>query len=153
MGITGLNTNIFVFRPVLKIFFMKKNSLFSWVLFLFILINGWFFTDLIKVNALTNDPLTGLNQSVNKVDAYKDQSIDDNFVQNKTGQVINIVLSFIGVLFFILMIYAGILWMTARGNDQQIAKAKDLLINAIIGLIITLAAYAITSFIGTSILS
>jgi hypothetical protein len=51
------------------------------------------------------------------------------------------------------MIYAGILWMTAQGNEQQVSKAKNLLINATIGLIITLAAYAITSFIGTEILS
>jgi hypothetical protein len=51
------------------------------------------------------------------------------------------------------MIYAGILWMTAEGNDQQVAKAKSLLINSIIGIIIVFAAYAITSFIGAEIIN
>ena len=50
------------------------------------------------------------------------------------------------------MIYAGILWMTSQGNEQQVAKAKDMLINGIIGLIIVFAAYTITSFIGSEVL-
>jgi len=37
--------------------------------------------------------------------------------------------------------------MTAQGNEQQVTKAKDLITNSIIGLIIVLAAYAITAFI------
>jgi cbb3-type cytochrome oxidase subunit 3 len=67
------------------------------------------------------------------------------------GSVIGAILSFIGVLFFILMIYGGITWMTAAGNQQQIDKAKNLIISAVIGLIIVMAAYALTSFIGTAL--
>ena len=67
------------------------------------------------------------------------------------GSVIGAALSFIGILFFVLMIYGGITWMTAAGNQQQIDKAKNLIISAIIGLIIVMAAYAITSFIGTTL--
>ncbi|MBI4811909.1 hypothetical protein HY798_00435, partial [Candidatus Falkowbacteria bacterium] len=40
-----------------------------------------------------------------------------------SGQVIGAGLAFIGILFFILMIYGGILWMTAQGNEQQVTKA------------------------------
>jgi hypothetical protein len=43
------------------------------------------------------------------------------------------------------------MWMTAQGNSAQVDKAKDLLINAVIGLVIVTAAYSITSFVGTSI--
>lgn len=67
------------------------------------------------------------------------------------GKIVGAALSFIGVIFFILMIYGGLLWMTAAGNDQQVEKAKDLIVAAIIGLVIVFAAYAITSFIGTSL--
>jgi hypothetical protein len=28
------------------------------------------------------------------------------------------------------------MWMTAQGNEQKVTKAKDLLINSIVGLII-----------------
>jgi len=92
----------------------------------------------------------GLNETVQEIDAFKDQNpqTDINFIQTKTGQIIGTALSFVGILFLILVIYAGIMWMTAQGNEQKVTKAKDLLINSIIGLIIVFAAYAITAFVG-----
>lgn len=58
--------------------------------------------------------------------------------------IITVVLSFLGVIFLLLMIYGGFLWMTGGGNEQQVAKAKMILVAAVIGLIIVVAAYAIT---------
>ena len=63
------------------------------------------------------------------------------------GRVIRIALSFLGVVFFILMLYGGFLWMTAAGSDEQVGKAKKLIIAAVTGLIIVLASYAISYFI------
>ena len=63
------------------------------------------------------------------------------------AKVISTALSFLGVIFLILMIYGGFLWMTARGNDQQVDKAKNVIIAAVIGLIIVVSAYAITYFV------
>jgi hypothetical protein len=57
------------------------------------------------------------------------------------------VLSLAGTIFLVLTVYAGILWMTAQGNDEKVTKAKDIVTQAIIGLAITLAAYAITAFV------
>jgi len=64
------------------------------------------------------------------------------------GTVIGAILSLVGVVFFLLIFYGGLLWMIARGNDQEVEKAKNILIAATIGLVIVLAAYAITAFIG-----
>lgn len=63
--------------------------------------------------------------------------------------VIDIALTFLGVVFMILMVYGGVLWMTDQGNEEQVKKAKDLIISALIGLVIVLAAYAITWLILT----
>jgi len=63
------------------------------------------------------------------------------------GSVIGIGLSLLGVIFLVLMVYGGTLWMTSYGNEQKVTKAKDLIISAVIGLIIVLAAYTITQFI------
>ncbi len=63
------------------------------------------------------------------------------------GIIIQATLSLLGVIFIILMIYGGGLWMTAKGNEQQVDKAKDLITAAIIGLIIVVAAYAISYFV------
>lgn len=105
---------------------------------------------------LTGDPLKGLDDSAGQVTAFETQTgnkVDYSiFVQSKVGQIVGLALSFVGVIFLILMIYAGVTWMTAQGNTQQVDKAKNLLINATIGLVIVFAAYAITSFIGGEIL-
>ncbi|RLC39033.1 hypothetical protein DRH27_00720 [Candidatus Falkowbacteria bacterium] len=69
------------------------------------------------------------------------------------GTVVGAGLAFIGVLFFILIIYGGLLWMTARGEEAQVKKAKDLIQAAVIGLIIVLAAYAITAYISQLLFS
>ncbi len=67
--------------------------------------------------------------------------------------VIKTILSFLGVIFLILMIYGGFLWMTARGNEDQVVKSKNLIIAAVIGLIIVLASYAISFFVFNSLSS
>ena len=61
--------------------------------------------------------------------------------------VLNQLLTFAGVVFFLLVIYAGYLWIMARGNEEQISKAKKMLREVIIGLIIILLARLITEFI------
>jgi TRAP-type C4-dicarboxylate transport system permease small subunit len=63
------------------------------------------------------------------------------------GAIIQATLSLLGIIFIILMIYGGGLWMTAKGNEQQVDKAKGLIIAAIIGLVIVVAAYAISYFV------
>lgn len=61
--------------------------------------------------------------------------------------VIGVLLGFLGLLFVILVLYAGFLWMTAAGDDAKIKKAKQIIIAATIGVVIIFAAYAITSFV------
>lgn len=63
------------------------------------------------------------------------------------GKIVSAGLSLIGFIFFGLMLFAGIVWMTARGDTAKVDKAKDVLESAIIGLIIVIAAYAIVNFV------
>ncbi|MEK7557837.1 MAG: hypothetical protein AAB530_01360 [Patescibacteria group bacterium] len=65
------------------------------------------------------------------------------------GKVVGAVLAFVGAIFLILVIYGGFMWMFARGNEAEVTKARDLIISAIIGLTIVLAAYAITKYVGS----
>lgn len=62
-------------------------------------------------------------------------------------RIIRIALGFVGIIMVVLIIYAGFLWMTAGGNDEQVGKAKKIIINAVIGLAIILSAYSIVWFI------
>jgi len=65
--------------------------------------------------------------------------------------IINVILTLLGVIFLVLMVYAGFLWMTAQGESKPVDQAKGIIKQAIIGLIITLAAYAISNFVITNI--
>ena len=63
------------------------------------------------------------------------------------AQIIQVVLSILGVVLIVLIIYAGFLWMTAAGNEDKISKAKKTIVAAVIGLAIVLSAYLITAFV------
>ncbi len=65
------------------------------------------------------------------------------------ASLIRTALSLLAVLFLILIIMAGFQWMTANGEEDKIKKAKSMLINAVIGLLIVIAAYTITYFVFT----
>lgn len=71
-----------------------------------------------------------------------------------TYWVINILLSFLGLAFVVLLVYGGTVWIVARGNSEEIEKAKKFIRNGLIGLIIVLASYStsavIFDIIGTS---
>lgn len=60
---------------------------------------------------------------------------------------INILLSFVGVVLFGFFLYAGFLWMTAGGNEEQTKSARKILQNATVGLIIVVTSYAISIFV------
>ena len=63
------------------------------------------------------------------------------------GTLINGALTLVGIIFLILMVYAGFLWMTARGEEDQIEKAQKIIYGTVIGLVIVVSAYAITVFV------
>jgi len=71
--------------------------------------------------------------------------------QYKLSQIIGLViqafLSILGVLFLIYILYAGYNWMTAHGDEEKVTKAKETIQRAVIGLIVTIGAYAITYFV------
>ena len=63
------------------------------------------------------------------------------------ARIIRVALGLLGIVALVLILYGGYVWMTAGGNEENIQKAKKILMNAAIGLIIILCAYAIASFV------
>lgn len=64
--------------------------------------------------------------------------------QRVIGGLITGLIGLLGVIFFILILYGGYLWMTARGNEPQIEKAKAIIKSSTVGLAVVLGAYLIT---------
>ncbi len=88
----------------------------------------------------------GLTAAIAEGGGY-DKGVNEYTLSQSIGQVIKVILSLVGTIFFVLTIYAGFLWMTASGNDEQVTKATDILKAAAIGIVITMAAYGITAFV------
>jgi hypothetical protein len=62
-------------------------------------------------------------------------------------EIIRYLLSFLGVAAVLIIIYGGFLWMSAGGNEEKVGKAKKIITQAIIGLIIILLSYSLTMFV------
>ncbi|MFA5886757.1 MAG: Ig-like domain-containing protein [Patescibacteria group bacterium] len=69
------------------------------------------------------------------------------------GRIIQIILSFLGVIAILVIMYAGFLWMTSDGDEEKIRTAQGILRNAVIGLIIILSSWAIATFIISRLLA
>lgn len=64
--------------------------------------------------------------------------------------VINIIkwaLGFLSLLAVSYLIYGGVVWMTAAGNEQRVEKAKRIILQALIGIVIVLLSWAIVLFV------
>lgn len=65
--------------------------------------------------------------------------------------VIKIFLTFLSIIFIVLIMLAGYKWMTSQGNQDKVDEAKKEITRAIIGLGIIIAVYAITDFVFTDV--
>lgn len=89
----------------------------------------------------------GILKDIGDSSGYQVTGIDQFTASEIAGTAVSIFLSILGMIFIGLMLYGGYLWMMDRGNDENIKKAKGLIINAIIGLVIVIGAYAISYFV------
>lgn len=66
--------------------------------------------------------------------------------QNKTALIVNVisyVLGFVGLFFFIMILYSGFQWMSAGGNEDKVSEARKRMASSAIGLAIILTAYSL----------
>lgn len=69
------------------------------------------------------------------------------------GTLINVVLGFLGIVLLFYVLRAGFLWMTAGGDEKQVKTAKDMIRDAIIGLVVIVAGFAISNFVLNQLLA
>lgn len=65
-------------------------------------------------------------------------------IETTIGNIIKIAMSFLGAIFIILIIFNGINWMRAQGNEEEVREAKKTIKNLIIGLVVIIAAFALS---------
>ena len=127
-----------------KLFFKKA---------IFLIFVGIFCLNILAVSAADGEDKGGsvgsLLHEAGNAARYNTSGVEEGGITTFSiaGGIIKIFLSILSIIFILLMLYGGYLWMTARGNQEQVTKAKELITSAVIGLIIVIAAYAITYFV------
>jgi len=78
------------------------------------------------------------------IEMYKDGQVS---VPILVGKIIKGALGFLGILFLIIILYAGFTWMTAGGSEEDVTRARSLIKWSIIGIIVIVGAYAISFYV------
>lgn len=68
----------------------------------------------------------------------------ENLVEN-IMVFINYILTFIGIVALVLVIYAGFLILTAAGDEEALGKGKKILTYAAIGIVVVFLSYSIVN--------
>ncbi|HEX9679597.1 MAG TPA: hypothetical protein VGA08_03185 [Candidatus Saccharimonadales bacterium] len=79
------------------------------------------------------------------------EGIEGGTFEQRLLAIINFLLTFVGIIAFLLLLWAGWEWMMARGNEQKIEKSKTMVREIIIALIIIFTARLVVEFILTQI--
>jgi len=85
-----------------------------------------------------------INSSFADLPGYQEGSTEPEIV---AGKAIGYLLSLLGVLFILLIIYGGFMWMTAAGNEEKVATAKKIITTAAVGLAVVLTSALITYWV------
>ena len=67
------------------------------------------------------------------------------------GTVLELAFGILGSAAFIVMVYAGMKFVLSRGNPDGVAKARNTMVYAAVGLVISILSFAIVRFVVGSI--
>ncbi len=93
--------------------------------------------------ATTSDARTRLGNAV--PESLKTGASSD--LPSLVGVMVTSIIGFIGVIMIVLVIWAGFTWGTAGGDTAKVKRAKEIMINAVIGLILVMVSYGITTLV------
>jgi len=71
----------------------------------------------------------------------------NNDLPTLIGNIISALLSVLGIIFVVLVVYAGFLYLTAQGEDTKVKKAKTALQFSVIGFVLMLLSFPIVNAI------
>ena len=91
------------------------------------------------------DPMKGLKSTAEHAGLVGKE--EPKSLTQLAGNIINVLLGLLGIVAFILIIFAGFLWMISQGSKEKIDKAKGILRSSAIGLAIILASAALVNFV------
>ena len=127
----------------MKKLFLKK--IFAFVLVLGIFISTFAIKNLADAAGVgSGDDLWGGKKTEIGTAVGADSTTDPRVI---VGNVIAVLLGFLGIYMVVMIMMGGYQWMTAGGDSGKVEKAVGKIKDGVIGMIIILSAYAIANFI------
>ena len=59
--------------------------------------------------------------------------------------IVNFFLTFLGLLAVVMIIYGGFLYVSSAGNEENVNKAKKILLYAVLGIVIIIVSFALVN--------
>lgn len=75
------------------------------------------------------------------------QASENNNSGTFARNIINILLFVVGAVSVVMLILGGILYATSAGDSGQVTKAKNTIMYAVVGLVLSFLAFAIVQFV------
>ncbi|MEK7623844.1 MAG: pilin [Patescibacteria group bacterium] len=85
-----------------------------------------------------------LGKQVELLNEFRDQGLK---LSGLIGRVVRVAISILGTLSLIIFIYAGLRWMTSRGDSSAAESSRMMMMWAALGVIVILTSYAVVDFI------
>ncbi len=102
----------------------------------------------LAAGAQAPEGLGGANNALTNVGAaYGQSAASTNTLPTLIGNIINVVLGFMGIFLVVYIVWAGYIYAASQGEKEKIDKAKKMISSAVIGLILIVAAYAIAAYV------
>ncbi len=124
-----------------------KQRILSFLVFFSFLLGIFLASQVLAVADLSTQEGFGAGGSQSVAKVFNGGSSTPQDIRIIIARIIKSLLGFLGIIFVLLIIYAGFLWMTAGGNESKIEESRKYLSRSVIGLIIILASYSITGFV------
>lgn len=83
-----------------------------------------------------------------QVDTFDDTKIPFTDIGGLMSNALGLLFFFAGLLAFVFIVIGGIQWITAGGDAKAASAARDRITAAVVGLLVVVAAFAITLILG-----
>lgn len=72
-------------------------------------------------------------------------------VSQLIGKILNIVLGIVGLIAVLFLVWGGFQYITSAGDEEKVKSAKGTMINALIGVVVVILAYALVRVVTNAI--
>lgn len=90
---------------------------------------------------------TSMIDGTDNIGAVEEATGGESDLKGILKTLLNYALTFLGFVMVVMVIYAGVLYITAAGNEDNVGKAKKILLYCVIGVVLIFISYAFVNTI------